>query len=78
MARRQRKNGLMNAKRYVDIPVIERVKIQAQVLIPLVKTLRQNLAKSERTPSFEGRLAISIESSVKIQVATNFEAKAAR
>lgn len=35
----------MNARRYMDIPIIERVKIQAQVLIPLVKTHQAELGE---------------------------------
>jgi hypothetical protein len=35
----------MNAKRDMDIPIIERVKIQAEVLIPLVKALQAELGE---------------------------------
>ena len=39
----------------MDVPIIEQAKIQAQVLVPLVKALQEELGESEQTLSSERR-----------------------
>jgi hypothetical protein len=41
----------------MDIPVIEQVKIQAQVLVPLVKTLRAELGEERANTIVRNALA---------------------
>ena len=49
----------------MDIPLIEQVRIQAQVLVPLVKALQAELAKIGPTLSSERRSERSIASMVR-------------
>jgi len=50
----------------VDVPVIQQAKIQAQVLVPLVKALQAEIGRrASKRPLFEGRWVTSIVATAK-------------